>query len=111
MMLLFSLGNTWILTSPPVPVQHKWYFMGLVKQVKMQLQLCPDSLAEASFHGVPWHTSYPTGHSLWKIMAFGQIMPPDMQADLKFYLIFRIEVYKTAVFNDCMYSHLGVAPK
>lgn len=35
--------------SPPAPIQHKWCFMALVKQVKMQLQLCPDTSEEASF--------------------------------------------------------------
>lgn len=35
--------------SPPVPIQYKRCFMGLVKQVKMQLQLWPDTLEEANF--------------------------------------------------------------
>lgn len=43
-MLLFSLSSI-----PPAPIQHKWCIMGLVKQVKMQLQLWPDTLEEASF--------------------------------------------------------------
>lgn len=67
MMLLFHLGNAWNLMSAPAPVQHRGYFMGLVKQVKMQLQLWPDSLGKPAFQWCQKNLICPSALIPWNL--------------------------------------------